>query len=93
MMGGLAIWSLWWVWLSSALVLAILEVLVPGFIFLGFACGAAIVGVILLTPLTPGLPALLTLFAMLSLLSWLALRRFFVAPGGGARLVHKDIND
>jgi membrane protein implicated in regulation of membrane protease activity len=92
-MGDMMLWSLWWVWLSAALALGILEVLIPGFIFLGFACGAAIVGLLLLTPLSPGLPALLTLFAVLSLLSWLALRRYFRAPGGGARLIHKDIND
>jgi len=93
MMAGLVLWSLWWVWLSAALVLAILEVLAPGFIFLGFAGGAAIVGLLLLTPLSPGLPLLLTLFAVLSLLSWLALRRYFRAPGGNTRMVHKDIND
>jgi hypothetical protein len=35
------LWHLWWVWLAAALGLAILEILVPGFIFLGFAVGAA----------------------------------------------------
>ena len=92
-MAELLLWSLWWVWLSAALVLAILEVLIPGFIFLGFACGAVLVGLLLLTPLTPGLPALLTLFAALSLVSWVALRRYFRAPGGNVKMIHTDIND
>ena len=87
------LWSLWWVWLSGALILAILEVLAPGFMFLGFAIGAGLVGLILLSPLTPGLPALLVIFAVLSLIAWLVLRRYFRAPGGDARMIHKDIND
>ena len=92
-MADLILWSIWWVWLSAALVLAILEVLIPGFIFLGFACGALLVGLLLLAPLSPSLPALLTLFAGLSLLSWLAMRRYFRPPGGNSRMIHKDIND
>ena len=41
-------WSLWWVWMVGALLLAILEVLAPAQIFLGFAAGAAGVGLALL---------------------------------------------
>ena len=93
MLGGVALWSLWWVWLAAALALGILEVLAPGFIFLGFAIGAALVGVLLLSPFAPGLPALLAIFAVLSLLAWLVLRRFFRAPGGDARRIETDIND
>ena len=37
-------WSLWWVWMVGALLLAILEVMAPAQIFLGFAIGAAGVG-------------------------------------------------
>lgn len=36
--------TLWWVWVCFALVLGIAEVLLPGFIFLGFAIGAVGVG-------------------------------------------------
>jgi len=93
MLGGVALWSFWWVWLAAALVLGILEVLAPGFIFLGFAIGAALVGLLLLSPLTPGLAALLAIFAVLSLVAWLVLRRFFRAPGGDARMIETDIND
>ena len=34
------IWTIWWAWLCVAILLGIVEVLVPGFIFLGFAIGA-----------------------------------------------------
>lgn len=85
--------ALWWVWLAAALVLAILEVLAPGFIFLGFAIGAALVGLLLLTPVSPGLPALLAIFAGLSLISWAVLRKLFRHKTGEARRIHHDIND
>ena len=41
------IWS-WWIWLAGAVVLAIVEMLVPGYLFLGFALGAAATGLVLL---------------------------------------------
>ena len=93
MMTEMALWSLWWVWLAAALVLAILEVLAPGFIFLGFAIGAALVGLMLLTPFSPGLPALLAAFAVLSLVAWGALRTLFRREDGEARRFDHDIND
>ncbi len=87
------LWSLWWVWLAAALALGILEILAPGFIFLGFAIGAALVGLLLLTPVSIGLPALLAVFAILSLGAWIVLRFMFRREGGDARHVHHDIND
>ena len=61
-------WLTWWIWLAAALVLAILEVVLPGFIFLGFALGAAITGILLLIPgINPVLPVLILIFAALSL--------------------------
>ena len=41
------LWSIWWVWIVAALVLAIIEIFVPAFVFLGLAVGAAVVGVAL----------------------------------------------
>lgn len=84
----------WWVWLALALVLAILEVLAPGFIFLGFAIGAAIVGIALLGPLQLlSVPMLLLIFAALSLAAWLVLRRWFALPKGQVKTFTHDIND
>jgi len=90
----MTLYTLWWVWMAAALVLAILEVLVPGFVFLGFAIGASGVGLILLiTGATFGLPALLLIFAGLSLAAWLIMRRFFALPKGQVKTFNSDIND
>ncbi len=89
-----ALWTLWWVWAAAALVLAIVEVLVPGFVFLGFAVGAAAVALILLVSgMAPGLPLLLLVFAALSLAAWLVFRRVFALPKGQVKTFDHDIND
>ena len=92
-------WSLWWVWVAGALALAFLEVLVSGWIFLGFAIGAALVGVILAVggPLTAGLagslPLTLVVFAVLSLVAWLVLRRAVGVREGQVKVWERDINE
>jgi len=87
-------WTIWWVWLCFALVLAILEVAVSGFIFLGFAIGAVIVALLILVfGLLLSLPLLLLIFAALSLVAWLLLRRSFSTGHGQVRRVRHDIND
>ena len=84
--------TLWWVWVSVALVLALVEILVPGNIFLGFALGAlAMVPVVLVLP-GAGV-SLLALFAGLSLLGWIVLRVVFKRQSSGARIVERDINE
>ena len=40
-------WTSWVFWMIAAVALAILEVILPSFIFLGFAIGAALVGLII----------------------------------------------
>ena len=86
--------TIWWVWLAAALVLGILEVLVPGFVFLGFAIAAAILGLMLLGPVAYLSPAMLILiFAGLSLVAWLLLRHFFALPTGQVKTFDHDIND
>lgn len=90
----MAVWALWWVWLCAALVLGILETLLPGFVFLGFAIGAFAVSMLLLnTGLGLSLPLLLLLFAALSLIAWLILRRVFALPGDKPKTFDHDIND
>ena len=89
-------WSLWWVWMVGALLLAILEVLAPAQIFLGFAAGAAGVGLALLLGV-PGLagsvPALILAFAVLSLIAWLLLRPLMGVREGQAKHFDHDINE
>jgi len=93
MMDG-GIWTLWWVWGAAALVLGILEILAPGFVFLGFAIGAAAVALLLLVSGGSwGLPLLLLVFAGLSLAAWLLLKRLFALPKGQVKTFDHDIND
>lgn len=85
--------TLWWVWISIALALGVVELLAPGFIFLGFAFGAAIVaGIVAVFDIT-NFPALLAVFALLSLAAWIALKAVFRRQSSGARIVTRDIND
>lgn len=86
-------WAVWWVWIAGGFALGVLEVLLPGFIFLGFAIGAVLTGILLGFGLTPGLPLLLLIFALLSLAAWLGLRAKFGSNKGQVKLWHKDINE
>jgi membrane protein implicated in regulation of membrane protease activity len=88
------LWSEWWVWMSAALILATLEVLAPGYIFLGFAIGALAVGLLEVLGLTSfGLPMTLVIFAVMSLVAYLALRWVFGLRHGDAKIWDRDIND
>ena len=88
------LWSEWWVWMSAALALATLEVIIPGYIFLGFAIGALVMGVLLLLGVTGlSLPILLVVFAVLSLIAYLAMRRIFGLKTGQVKVWDRDIND
>ena len=37
-------WNVWWVWIVAGFSLGVLEILAPGYIFLGFAIGALVTG-------------------------------------------------
>ena len=39
--------QVWWLWIVAGFALGVLEVIVPGFIFLGFAIGAALTGALI----------------------------------------------
>ena len=85
--------QIWWVWLGGALALAILETLIPGYIFLGLALGAGVMAVLVALPLPLGPAGMVAIFAALSLAAWLGLRRVFRAPNDQSRIIHKDINE
>lgn len=88
------LWTEWWVWMSGAVVLATLEVLIPGYIFLGFALGAAMMGLLILFGVSAsGLALTLVVFAVLSLVSYLAMRRFFGLKTGQVKIWDTDVND
>ena len=92
-------WAAWWIWGAAAVVLAIGEVLLPSFVLLGFALGAAVVAALLLFGgplsvwLAASLPLLLLIFALVSLLCWLALRRWVGVYRGQVKQFDHDIND
>lgn len=87
-------WHTWWVWIVAGFALGILEVLAPGYIFLGFAVGAVIVGAGLAFGLLGGsVPLLVFVFALASLAGWYLLRRIFGQPQGSVVKWDRDIND
>lgn len=93
-------WVTWWAWMAGALVLAILEVLAPTHILLGFAVGAFATGGLLYIGGTAAffagsLPLLLTFFAVVSLLAWVVMRRVFGLRMAAVKTWSKeeDIND
>lgn len=91
--------SAWWLWITAALVLGIVEVLVPVYIFLGFALGAVATGAVLLIGgdfagwLTTVTPRLLVFFAVLSVVAWIALRSVLGVRHGQVKIWDRDIND
>ena len=85
--------ALWWVWICIALALGVVELLAPGFIFLGFALGAMAMALVVVLLPGLGVPMFLALFAILSLIGWLVLRRGFRKQSSGARIVTEDINE
>ncbi len=89
----------YWIWFAAALALGILEILIPGYILLGFALGAAAVGIIFLaggvfaTYLAGSLPITLVAFGVLSLIAWLVMRYVFGLKTGQVKVWDTDIND
>ena len=87
-------WAVWWVWVVAGFALGVVEVLVPGFIFLGFAIGAVITGILVgIGLLGANVAVLVLVFALASLGAWFVLRRMFGARGGDVKLWDKDINE
>lgn len=87
------IWDVWWVWVAAGLVLAILEVLAPGFILAGFAVGAVAVGGLVALGAALSLPWLLVIFAVVSALAWVGFRLALGTRAGQAKTFDHDINE
>lgn len=91
--------SFWWVWIAAGLVLAILEVLAPGFVFAGFALGAVVTGAII----GLGIPGsgwmaasmvnALLVFAVISVVAWLAMRAVMGVRRSQMKRIDRDINE
>ena len=83
----------WWAWVILGFALGVLEVLAPGFIFLGFAIGAVVTGALVGIGIPAGVPALILIFAVVSVVAWLVLRRVVGLREGQVKLWDRDIND
>ncbi|MDO5613245.1 MAG: hypothetical protein Q4G14_08390 [Paracoccus sp. (in: a-proteobacteria)] len=87
-------WQNGWIWLNAALLLAALELALPGWFFIGIALAVALMGMALLAGLwTGGLPMALVVTAVLSGVIWLILRRALPRSRGEVRIWDRDIND
>lgn len=88
------LWQEWWVWMAAGVVMAILEVVVSGYVLLGFALGAVLTGVLIWAGvLGSNVSATLLLFALASLAAWLALRALFRLPKDNVKVIRHDINE
>ena len=85
----------WWIWMVAALVLAIAEVLIPGWIFFGFVVGAFFLGSVIWLGIGTGLSMAWTLviFAVLSLIAYILMRQIFGIRRGQVKIWDRDIND
>ncbi|NGM44324.1 hypothetical protein G5B31_02095 [Rhodobacter sp. SGA-6-6] len=87
------IWTVWWAWVVLGFLLGILEIIAPGYIFLGFAIGAVLTAVVAALGLTTSLPLLLLIFAVASVVAWLVLRKVMGVREGQVKIWDRDIND
>ena len=88
------LWAIWWVWVVAGVALAVLEVLAPGFVFLGFAISAGVVGVLVGVGVLGGsVPVLALVFAVLALVAFLVLRQVVGVTKGQVKVWDKDVND
>ncbi len=86
----------WWVWMAAGLALGVLEIVLPAFVFLGFAIGAVATGILVglaggVWPLTQ--PWVYLVFAVLSLAAWMALRAGLGVRRGQVEVWDRDINE
>lgn len=88
------IWLNGWLWLIAALILAAVELLVPGWVFMGLAASVGLMGALLLAGVwTAGLPLTLVVTALLSAVAWLVFRRIWPSARGDVRIWDRDINE
>jgi membrane protein implicated in regulation of membrane protease activity len=88
------LWSVWWVWIAFALVLAIAETLLPVFAFGGMTVGAVAIGILLALGVTFGgsFGWALATFAGVSLVATLGIRFWLGPRRNETKIIHDDIN-
>ena len=87
-------WTLWWVWLVLAAILGLAEMLLPGFILLGFALGAlGMAGIMAIGSFGGTFAGTILVYACASVVAWWGLNRVFPRDRGKVRIWDRDIND
>lgn len=91
--------ELWWVWVAVGMAVAILELLLPGYVFVGIALGAVGTGLVLWSGIWPAgwignnLSNGLLVTAVLALGAWAALRYSIGVRKGQTKIITRDINE
>lgn len=87
-------WQNGWVWIIAAALIALIELVVPGYVFLSLGVAAAVIGLALLAGVWgAGLAVTLLVAAIIAAGVMLSLRRIFGTSRGEKRVWRRDIND
>jgi membrane protein implicated in regulation of membrane protease activity len=89
----LAIIETWWAWVAFGIVLMLLELMMPSYLFLGFGFGAIVTGITLALGMTMSAQYLMLLFSIASLISWVLLRQVFKLPKENVQTFDQGLND
>ena len=89
----MAIIETWWAWVAFGIVLMLLELMMPSYLFLGFGFGAIVTGIKLALGMTMSAQYLMLLFSIASLISWVLLRQVFKLPKENVQTFDQGIND
>lgn len=89
----MAIIETWWAWVAFGIVLILLELMMPSYLFLGFGFGAIVTGITLALGMTMSAQYLMLLFSIASLISWVLLRQVFKLPKENVQTFDQGIND
>ena len=89
----MAIIETWWAWVAFGIVLMLLELMMPSYLFLGFGFGAIVTGITLALGMTISAQYLMLLFSIASLISWVLLRQVFKLPKENVQTFDQGIND
>ena len=89
----MAIIETWWAWVAFGIVLMLLELMMPSYLFFGFGFGAIVTGITLALGMTISAQYLMLLFSIASLISWVLLRQVFKLPKENVQAFDQGIND
>jgi membrane protein implicated in regulation of membrane protease activity len=91
--------AFWWAWVAAGLLIAILELLIPGFIFVGIALGVVGTGLVLWSGIWPAawigasFANALLVAAVIALAAWIVLRLSIGVRKGQTKIISRDINE